>query len=251
MIEFNMDGTVITANENFLNVLGYSLNEVVGIHHRTFCENAYSQSLEYKQFWEKLNRGEFDSGEYKRLGKGGKEIYIQASYNPIFDPDGKPYKVVKLAVDTTDKVYKVNQILAVVKAVSQGDLTCEMTVTGADDLGQIGDGLKLLLTNLYENIASLAHNTQALSKASHELAATSQQMAGNAQETSAQATVVSTASEQVNMNIQTVASGTEEMSASIKEIAHNANQATKVTRDAVQLANSTNKTVIFSISVDS
>jgi methyl-accepting chemotaxis protein len=243
MIEFNMGGTVITANDNFLEVLGYTLSEAVGTHHRTFCEESYAKSIEYRQFWEKLNRGEFDSGEYKRIGKGGKEIFIQATYNPIFDPNGKPYKVVKFAIDITDKVHKVNQVLEVVKAVSQGDLTCEIDVRGSDDLGQIGEGLKLLLSNLHENMSSLASNSQALSTASHELAATSQQMAGNAEETSAQATVVSAASEQVNMNIQTVATGAEEMSASIKEIAHNANQATKVTSDAVRLADSTNKTV--------
>ncbi len=111
MIEFNMDGTIITANENFLNVMGYTLNEAVGVHHRTFCEDSYSQSNEYRQFWEKLNRGEFDAGEYKRIGKGGKEVYIQANYNPILDPEGKPYKVVKFATDITEKIRKVNLIL--------------------------------------------------------------------------------------------------------------------------------------------
>lgn len=243
MIEFNLDGTVITANENFLNVMGYSLKEAVGVHHRNFVEPSYGNSNEYRQFWEKLNRGEFDAGEYKRIGKGGKEVYIQASYNPIFDPEGKPYKVVKFATDITDKVHKVNKILEAVKAASQGDLTYEMTVTGSDDLGQIGDGLKELLSNLHKNITTLANNTQTLAGASEELTATSQQMTGNAEETSAQANVVAAASEQVNQNIQTVATGSEEMSASIREIASNANQATKVTSDAVQLAETTNKTV--------
>jgi methyl-accepting chemotaxis protein len=243
-IEFNLDGTVITANENFLNVMGYSLKEAVGVHHRNFVEPSYGNSNEYKQFWEKLNRGEFDSGEYKRIGKGGKEIYIQASYNPIFDPEGKPYKVVKFATDITDKVHKVEKILKGVEAASQGDLTHEISVTGSDDLGQIGEGLKKLLMNFHKNISILAENTQTLAGASEELSATSQQMVGNAEETSSQAGVVSAASEQVNQNIQTVATGSEEMSASIKEIASNANQATKVTSDAVQLAETTNKTVV-------
>ncbi len=243
VIEFNLDGTVITANDNFLNVLGYTLNEAVGAHHRTFCEDSYTRSDEYRKFWEKLNRGEFSSGEYKRIGKGGKEVYIQASYNPILNPEGKPYKVVKFATDITEKIHKVNLILNSVKAISQGDLTSEMTVTGSDDLGQIGDGLKQLLTNLHQNISTLAEKTQTLAGASEELTATSQQMAGNAEETSAQSNVVSAAAEQVNQNIQTVAAGSEEMSASIKEIAHNANQATKVTSNAVKLAETTNKTV--------
>jgi len=244
VIEFNLDGTVITANENFLKVMGYSLDEAVGVHHRNFVEPAYANSNEYRQLWEKLNRGEFDAGEYKRIGKGGKEVYIQASYNPIFDPEGKPYKVVKFATDITDKVHKVNQILEVVKAASGGDLTYKISVTGTDDLGQIGDGLKELLTSLHKNISTLAYNTQTLAGAAEEFTATSRQMAHNAEETSAQASVVSAAAENVNQNIQTVAAGSEEMSASIKEIASNANQATKVTSDAVKLAETTNKTVI-------
>jgi methyl-accepting chemotaxis protein len=101
VIQFNMDGSIITANDNFLKVLGYSLDEIKGRHHRMFADAAYAQGAEYRAFWEKLNRGEFDAGEYKRFGKGGKEVYIQASYNPIFDMNGKPFKVVKYATDIT------------------------------------------------------------------------------------------------------------------------------------------------------
>ncbi|ASM51443.1 methyl-accepting chemotaxis protein [Pseudoalteromonas espejiana DSM 9414] len=101
VIEFNLDGTIITANDNFLNGLGYQLNEIKGQHHRLFVEPQYAKSEEYKQFWEKLGRGEFDSGEYLRIGKQGQEIWIQASYNPIYDLNGKPYKVIKYATDIT------------------------------------------------------------------------------------------------------------------------------------------------------
>jgi len=103
IIEFNMDGTIVNSNANFLNVLGYTLEEVKGKHHRIFCEKSYASSPEYKQFWEKLNRGEFDSGEYKRIGKNGREVYIQATYNPILDLNGKPMKVLKIATDVTEK----------------------------------------------------------------------------------------------------------------------------------------------------
>ncbi len=103
MIEFNLDGTVITANENFLKVLGYRLDEVKGKHHSMFVEPAYRASAEYKQFWRDLNDGKFQAAEYKRIGKGGREVWIQASYNPIFDLNGKPFKVVKYATDITDR----------------------------------------------------------------------------------------------------------------------------------------------------
>ena len=111
VIEFNMDGTIITANENFLSTLGYSLDEIVGQHHRMFAEPAYANSPAYQEFWRNLNDGKFDSGEYKRLGKGNKEIWIHASYNPIFDLNGKPFKVVKFASDITAEKARPGQII--------------------------------------------------------------------------------------------------------------------------------------------
>src|SRR5688500_18123022 len=101
IIEFNLDGTVITANDNFLAVIGYSLNEIRGKHHSMFVDPEYRASREYSEFWARLNRGEFDAQEYKRIARGGKEIWIRASYNPIFNADGKVYKVVKFATDIT------------------------------------------------------------------------------------------------------------------------------------------------------
>jgi methyl-accepting chemotaxis protein len=103
VIEFALDGTILTANENFLNAIGYTLDEIRGQHHRMFVEPAYAASDDYRRFWEKLGRGEYDAGQYKRLAKGGREIWIQASYNPIFNADGKAYKVVKFATDVTQQ----------------------------------------------------------------------------------------------------------------------------------------------------
>ncbi|MCP3476671.1 PAS domain-containing methyl-accepting chemotaxis protein [Bradyrhizobium sp. CCGUVB1N3] len=104
VIEFNMDGTIITANENFLHTVGYSLAEIKGKHHSMFVEPTERDGAAYREFWAKLNRGQYQAAEYKRIGKGGKEVYIQASYNPILDLNGKPFKVVKYATDTTKQV---------------------------------------------------------------------------------------------------------------------------------------------------
>jgi methyl-accepting chemotaxis protein len=104
VIEFNMDGTIITANANFLGAVGYSLTEIKGQHHSMFVEPNERESGPYREFWAALHRGEYQAAEYKRIGKGGKEIYIQASYNPILDLNGKPFKVVKYATDTTKQV---------------------------------------------------------------------------------------------------------------------------------------------------
>jgi methyl-accepting chemotaxis protein len=104
VIEFNMDGTIITANNNFLNAMGYSLGEIRGKHHSLFVEPSERDSADYREFWASLNRGQYQAAEYKRIGKNGKEVYIQASYNPILDLNGKPFKVVKYATDTTRQV---------------------------------------------------------------------------------------------------------------------------------------------------
>jgi methyl-accepting chemotaxis protein len=104
VIEFGLDGRILTANENFLKVMGYTLEEVRGQHHSLFVDPAHRSSDEYRRFWEKLGRGEYDAAQYMRLGKGGREVWIQASYNPIFDTRGKPFKVVKYATDITASV---------------------------------------------------------------------------------------------------------------------------------------------------
>ncbi|MDH3971091.1 MAG: PAS domain S-box protein [Gammaproteobacteria bacterium] len=106
VIEFELDGTVITANDNFLDIFGYSLDEVVGKHHRIFCDPGYAESLEYKRFWQKLGRGEYEADEFKRVTRDGAEVWLQASYNPIFDMEGRPLKTVKFASDITVEVQK-------------------------------------------------------------------------------------------------------------------------------------------------
>ena len=130
VIEFNLDGTIICANSNFCGAIGYTEEEIKGKHHRIFCDPSVSNSLEYARFWEKLNRGEFDTGEYKRFGKGGKEIWIQASYNPVMDTNGKPYKVVKFATDVTAAKMKSSEFESTLAAVSKAQAMIEFNMDG-------------------------------------------------------------------------------------------------------------------------
>jgi len=130
VIEFNLDGTIINANDNFLNALGYSLGEIQGQHHRMFCDASYINTSEYQMFWQKLSRGEFDTGEYKRIGKGGKEIWINASYNPIFDMSGKPFKVVKFATDVTDSKLRTAEFEGKINAISKAQAVIEFNLDG-------------------------------------------------------------------------------------------------------------------------
>lgn len=107
VIEFRLDGTIISANQGFLNAMGYALADVQGRHHSMFVSEPYRSSPEYRQFWETLNRGEYQAAQFKRIGKGGREVWIEASYNPILDLNGKPFKVVKFATDITQQVKRL------------------------------------------------------------------------------------------------------------------------------------------------
>jgi methyl-accepting chemotaxis protein len=130
VISFKMDGTIIEANENFLNVMGYTLEEVKGKHHSMFAEPEFAASHEYKDFWKKLNDGVFQAAQYKRLGKGGKEVWIEASYNPIIGKNGKPYKVIKYATDVTKKVLEVSMINSLVDAINRSQAVISFKMDG-------------------------------------------------------------------------------------------------------------------------
>ncbi|MBX3325105.1 MAG: methyl-accepting chemotaxis protein [Nitrospira sp.] len=122
-IEFTLDGTVLTANENFLKATGYRLEEIKGWHHRMFCDQAYANSGEYTAFWQKLGRGEFETGVYRIVGKSGKELWVQASYNLIKDEMGRTFKVVALATDITDQKRAQNKVEQMIEAAAVGDLS--------------------------------------------------------------------------------------------------------------------------------
>ncbi|MBI1177141.1 PAS domain S-box protein [bacterium] len=205
VIEFTNEGICLTANELFCKAMGYRLEEIKDHHHSMFVDPSYRDSADYKQFWRDLNDGKFHTAEFKRVGKGGKEVWIQATYNPVVDVTGKVCKVVKFATDIT--------------------------------------GRKIAEQHLKRTLEAVNSNAHALSAASEELSATAQQLTSNSEETSAQANSAAAAAEQVSQNVSTVATSAEEMSASTREIAKNAADAAKVASQAVKVADDTSKTV--------
>jgi len=130
VIEFNLDGTIITANDNFLKTLGYSLPEIQGKHHSMFVEPKERDSAAYREFWAALNRGEYQAAEYKRIGKGGKEVWIQASYNPVFDANGKPFKVIKFATDVTEQKLRNSDMAGQIAAIGKSQAVIEFNLDG-------------------------------------------------------------------------------------------------------------------------
>ena len=222
VIEFGLDGTIIAANENFLNTLGYSLDEVRGRHHRIFVDNAYRESSEYRQFWEKLGRGEYDAAQYKRIGKGGKEVWIQASYNPIMDANGKPFKVVKFAIDVTEQV-KASQALAeavaqtqiVVAAAKDGDLSQRIPMEGKTGaLEALCLGINGLVQSMVDVLSMIRESSDTITTAAKEIAS------GNAD--------LSQRTEQQASSLEETASSMEELTSTVKQNADNAKQANQL-----------------------
>lgn len=167
VIEFKLDGTIITANENFLNTVGYTLSEIQGKHHSMFADPDYARSAAYKAFWDELGRGEFKSGEFKRLGKGGREVWIQASYNPILDPNDRPFKVVKYATDTTAAVLQRQEADRVGKLLDEALSKIVQTIASTDEQ----------TTMASSGATETASTVQAVASAASQFDASSQEIA--------------------------------------------------------------------------
>jgi methyl-accepting chemotaxis protein len=164
LIEFNLDGTIITANENFLSVLGYSLDEIRGKHHSMFVCEDERDSAEYRRFWQNLNQGKFQAGQFARIGKNGKQVWIEATYNPVLDAVGNPIKVIKFATDITEKT----KLLIDLKKMIDGNFT------------EINDNITELDTRMDQSIDA-STNTMELTR---NVAASAEQMAASIAEIS-------------------------------------------------------------------
>jgi methyl-accepting chemotaxis protein len=185
VIEFELDGTIRTANENFLATVGYSMAEIKGKHHRMFCEPEYAATAEYKQFWSKLGGGEFDSGEYKRIGNGGKEIWINASYNPIFDVNGNPYKVVKYATDLTKEKEMYNNLVETFEQAAVNlSTTSEQISTTATQMSNNSQTTLDKSRSASTDSSEVALAVQNVSASTEELSSSIQELARSSQQAS-------------------------------------------------------------------
>ncbi|WP_293794888.1 methyl-accepting chemotaxis protein [uncultured Bosea sp.] len=229
VIEFDLTGKILTANQNFLSVLGYSLAEIVGQHHRMFVDPAERESAAYRVFWERLGHGEYDAGQYRRIGKGGKEIWIQASYNPILNAQGRPYKVVKFASDIT-ATFKGKQLEAAVKETSAvidqakgKDLTGRVPLDGkTGEVATLCAGVNDLLDTLAEVVGTVRDISARIDGASLKITSDSQQLAERTEANAA--------------SLQETAATTEELAASVKHSAGNSKMAVQLGNEASEVA---------------
>ena len=162
IIEFTPGGEVITANENFLNLLGYRLDEIKGQHHRLFVEPSYAQSSDYQEFWRKLNAGEYVAAEFKRIGKGRKEVSIQASYNPIFDLNNKVMKITKFATDITERVRAVNEIGAGLERLANNNLEIRIEKAFIPAFEKLRSDFNLALEKMQSTLLQITDSTNAI-----------------------------------------------------------------------------------------
>ncbi len=232
VIEFNLDGTVTYANENFCKTLGYNISEILGKHHRMFCDPAYTSSQEYQSFWENLRRGEYQTGQFKRLSKSGKELWMQASYNPVFDAHGKPARVVKYASDITtqkemefqfaerqkldaqaaaEQREKVSVLLSCVNAIAKGDFSGDVPDLGVDAVGQVGTALRSAVDSIRSSLVEVSLVSATVASAAEQLSAASREISNGAQTQAS--------------SLEETASSLEEITSTVKQNSDNAQQA--------------------------
>ncbi len=223
VIEFNMDGTIISANQNFLATLGYDLEEIKGRHHRMFCEGNYTSSREYSEFWDKLNRGQYDSGEYKRIGKGGKIIWINASYNPIFDLNGKPYKVVKFASDITPLRTMIDAL---------GETAVELAQNAAD--------LKVNALQMNENAKKTSMDSGVAASSSDQVSAGVQTVAASTEEMVASIREIARSSNESAEMSRTTLSSAQETNKTIQQLGQSSQEIGNVIKVISSIAQQTN-----------
>ncbi|MBD8528604.1 MULTISPECIES: PAS domain-containing methyl-accepting chemotaxis protein [unclassified Massilia] len=222
VVEFDMDGILLDANEKFLDLMGYAIGDVQGEHHRVFCDDEYAASLAYRKFWQQLQRGEYDCGRYRRLGNDGKVVWIQATYNPILDANGKPVKVVKFATDITDQVLleqrsaaraideqrKVTLLLAQVARASAGDLTGMAEIEGDEPLDQLAAGVIKMIADLRGVIGEVVGAAGKLSGSSRTIADRSNVVAASAQALGATVEQMNASVDGLTASIGTIARST-------------------------------------------
>jgi len=192
MVAFDLDGTITDANDNFCRTMGYGLDEIRGRHHRLFVEPAYARSAAYDEFWRRLRGGEFVAEEFKRIGKDGGEVWIQASYNPIIDHAGRVTRVVKFATDITGRVRAVAEIGQGLERVARGDLTCEIGEAFLPSLDRLRLDFNNSVSTLRGALEQVGHTASSIdtaagevSAAANDLSRRTEQQAASVEETAA------------------------------------------------------------------
>jgi len=225
VIEFQLDGTIIVANENFLKTVGYALDEIKGRHHSMFADPDYARSPAYAEFWRTLNSGQFMAGKFQRVGKGGKDIWIQGAYNPLLDASGKPYKIIKFATEITEAEHArirqeaerldvdeqqraiVSALADALKHLAQGDLTTRIEAVFGGSYEQIKTDFNEAVDSLREALGAISAATGALTSGSSEIAGASDDLSRRTEQQAASLEQTAAALDQVTATVKRSAEG--------------------------------------------
>ena len=259
IIEFKMDGTIINANDQFLTTMGYSRGEVIGKHHSMFASEEVKNSTQYSEFWQKLNRGEYDSGKYHRLGKGGKDVWIQAVYNPIVDKNGKPFKVLKIANDITavelaakqhkeesakvaaEQAKVVQKLANGLQCLSDGDLTVEISEEFAGEYEQLRADFNQTVYRLKDAMQSIIANSGGIKNGANEVSQAADDLSRRTEHQAATLEETAASLEQVTATVNTAAEGAEQANSVVIDTRKSAEESGEVVREAVAAMNEIKK----------
>ncbi|MBL4599281.1 MAG: PAS domain-containing methyl-accepting chemotaxis protein [Rhizobiaceae bacterium] len=233
VIEFNLDGTIIDANENFLGAVGYQLDEIVGKHHGIFVEASYRESSEYRNFWSRLNNGEFIAEEFMRITKTGDEIWIQASYNPIFDMNGKILKVVKFATDVTRRVVAVSQLAGALESLSNGDVSQRLEEEFPPELERVRVDFNKSVEKLQDTMRQVGENAQSIQEGAVEISASSDDLSKRTETQAASVEETAAAVEQISANVTASTKRAEDAGRLVAKTRENATHSGEIVKRAV------------------
>jgi len=201
VIEFTPDGTILTANENFCGALGYELSEIVGKHHRIFCDPAYTATPEYTAFWRDLAAGQFCSNEFMRVSKSGEQVWIQAAYNPIMNDKGEIVKVVKFATDVTSRMTAISNLASSLRALASGDLTRTLDTPFVPTMEKIRTDFNDVLSELRSTMRAVDANARSISSGSNEIRSATDDLARRTERQAASVEETAAALEEITTNV--------------------------------------------------
>jgi len=251
VIEFQLDGVIITANENFLSTMGYSLAEIQGRHHSMFVDPADAARPDYAQFWERLRGGEFFADAYRRVGAGGVEIWIQGAYNPVFDAAGKPYKVIKFATDITAvrrqqaamdaaraeaeaiQAQVVASLAGSLGRLADGDLTARIEAAFPGQYDQIREDFNRSVDSLREAMSAIAGATQALQTGSAEIAGATGDLSRRTEQQAASLEETAAAMDEITATVRQSAEGARQAAVAASGARGDARRSAEVMAEAV------------------
>ncbi len=233
VIEFGLDGTIAAANENFLETMGYRADEIQGRKHSMFVEPELARSAEYAAFWKALGEGQFQSAEYKRIGKGGREVWLRATYNPIFDPEGRPYKVVKYATDITSRKRAMDALVGGLSALADGDLSARIPDSISGEFTELRESFNATMMRFSNLVAGILETSEAIAQESESIAANAGDLSSRGERQAATVEQTSAAMEEISSTVKSTATNAKGATTAAQGASDHAAKGGKVVNEAI------------------